>query len=182
MFKLTVDDEINLYLVNDSFTGRYVELVEENEEYLAQWLAWPRVCKTQDDFKEFVKDSLHEYAEGKSMNCAVEYRGEIVGNASFNTIQHELKRVEIGYWIGKVYQGKGIISRVCHVLIDYAFKNLEMDKVQIAAAEGNRPSRAVCERLGMKLEGILTHQEKVGDRILNHAVYGIHRMEIQKSR
>ena len=177
MFKLIVDDEINLYLVNEAFTGRYVELAEENKEYLSEWLAWPRFCTTQDDFSEFVKNSLHKYADGRAMICVIEYHGEIVGNAGFNTINQNLKKVEIGYWIGKRYQGNGIITRVCRYLIDYAFTNLDMEKVQIAAAEGNGPSRAVCERLGLKLEGILTNQEKVGDKILNHAIYGIHRIK-----
>lgn len=175
MFNRTVDDEINLYLVNDAFTERYAELAKENNKYLSQWLAWPGVCTTQNDFKKFVKNSLHQYADGKSMNCAIEFRGEIVGNAGFNTINHDLKKVEIGYWIGKQYQGNGIITRVCQHLIDFAFIKFDMEKVQISAAEDNLPSRAVCERLGMKLEGIITHQEKVGDRILNHAIYGIHR-------
>ena len=79
MFKLIVDDEINLYLVNEAFTGRYVELAEENKEYLSEWLAWPRFCTTQDDFSEFVKDSLHKYADGRAMRCVIEYHGEIVG-------------------------------------------------------------------------------------------------------
>lgn len=177
MFKLTVDDDINLYLVNEAFTERYVELAKVNNEYLSEWLAWPRSCKNQDDFKEFVKGSLHKYADGKSMNCAIEFRGKIVGNSGFNTINHDLKMVEIGYWIGKQYQGSGIITRVCRYLIDYAFTKLDMNKVQIAAAEDNLPSRAICDRLGMKLEGIITNREKVGDRILNHAIYGIHRTE-----
>ena len=175
MFKLVVDDEITLYLANDAFTERYVELVEENNEYLSEWLEWPRFCKSQNDFKEFVKESLHKYADGKAMTCAVEFRGQIVGNCGLNAIHHPLKMVEMGYWIGKQYQGNGIITRVCRYLIDYAFTKLGMEKVQIAAAENNRPSRAVCERLGMQLEGIITHREKVGDRILNHAIYGIHK-------
>ena len=177
MFKLSVDEEINLCLVNESFTSRYVEFAEENYEYLSEWLAWPGFCKTQDAFKEFVKGSLHKYADGESMNCAIEYKGEIVGNSGFNSINHDLKKVEIGYWIGKPYQGNGIVTRVCRYLIDYAFTNLEMEKVQISAAENNAPSRAVCERLGMTLEGMLTNSEKIGERILNHAIYGIHRTE-----
>lgn len=154
-----------------------MELAEENLEYLSEWFAWPRFCKTQEDFKEFVKDSLHKYAEGTSRNCAIKYRSEIVGNSGFNTINSNLKVVEIGYWLGQQYQGHGIVTRVCRYLIDYAFTKLDMEKVQISVAEGNLPSRAVCERLGMQLEGIITHREKIGDKILNHAIYGIHRHE-----
>ena len=177
MFKITVDDEIALYLENEAFSARYVELVNENSEYLAQWLEWPRFCKNQDNFKEFAKESLHNYADGKSMTCAIEYRGEIVGNCGLNAINHRLKMVEIGYWIGKQYQGNGIVTRVCHYLIDYAFTKLNMEKVQIATAEDNNRSKAICERLGMQLEGIITNREKVGDRVLSHAIYAIHRTE-----
>lgn len=174
MFQMKIDDEVSLYLVNEAFTARYVELASGCHEYLAQWLAWPGICKTQDDFKAFVRNALHSYADGKSMTCAIEYRGEIVGNISFNNINHELKVAEIGYWIAEQYQGKGIVTRACRCLIEYAFTTLKLEKVQISAAEHNVASRAVCERLGFTLEGILSHREKIGDRILSHAVYGIY--------
>ena len=177
MLKLSVDDEINLYLVNESFIDRYMELAEENYEYLSEWLSWPGNCKTQQDFQEFVEKSLEGYADGKTMNCAIEYRGEIVGSSGFNKINHDLEKAEIGYWIGRKYQGNGIVTRVCRYLIEYAFTSLGVEKVQIAAAEGNVKSRAVCDRLGMKLEGIVTNRERIGDRILNHAIYGIHNTE-----
>ncbi|WP_020559395.1 GNAT family N-acetyltransferase [Thiofilum flexile] len=175
MFRLTVDDEISLYLISETFVARYVELVAADESYLAQWMEWPRHCKTEEEFKQFVKSSLHHYAEGQSMTCAIAYYDEVVGNVGFNTINHTLKVAEIGYWLGQQYQGKGIVTRACRYLIDYAFKVLELEKVQISAAEDNLPSRAVCERLGMQLEGIITNREKVGNRILNHAIYGIHK-------
>ena len=179
MFNVVVDDEIKLYLVHESFVSRYVELTTVSSEYISQWMAWPLFCKTEDDFRKFVTGSLHKYADGQSMNCAIEYKGEIVGNCGFNSINHNLKTVEIGYWLGEQYQGNGIITRVCQYLIDYAFKQLDMHKVQITAAEGNQSSRAVCERLGMTLEGIITNREKIGERILNHATYGLHRSKTE---
>ena len=154
MFKVVVDDEITLYLIHEAFVPKYVQLTKESSEYISLWMAWPLLCRTEDDFKQFVKSSLHKYADGKSMNCSIEYRGEIVGNCGFNIINHDLKLVEIGYWLGEQYQGNGIITRACRYIIDYAFTQLGMHKVQISAAEENMPSRAVCERLGMTLEGV----------------------------
>ncbi|MFM2484975.1 GNAT family N-acetyltransferase [Celerinatantimonas yamalensis] len=174
MFKVVVDNEITLHLVHEAFVSKYVELTKESHEYISQWMAWPLFCKTEDDFKKFVKGSLHKYADGKSMNCSIEYRGDIVGNCGFNTINHDLKVVEIGYWLGEQYQGHGIITRACQYLIDYAFTQLGMHKIQISAAEENISSRSVCERLGMTLEGVITNREKIGERILNHAIYGLH--------
>ena len=175
MFKVVVDSEITLHLVHEKFVSKYVELTTDSHAYISQWMAWPLFCKTEDDFKKFVRESLHKYADGSSMNCTIEYKGDIVGNCGFNTINHNLKVVEIGYWLGEQYQGNGVITRACQYLVDYAFMQLSMDKIQIAAAEENIASRAVCERLGMTLEGVITNREKIGERILNHAIYGLHR-------
>ena len=60
-------------------------------------------------------------------------------------------------------------------MINYAFTELSVEKVQISAAEENISSRSVCERLGMTLEGTLSNQEKVGESIYSHAIYGIWR-------
>jgi len=174
LFKVEVDEEVSLCLLHESFAARYVELLENDLDYIGQWMQWPYLCNTEESFKAFIKSSLHKYADGTSINYAIEFKGEIVGNCGFNVINHELKNAEIGYWLGKNYQGNGIITRACRYLIEYAFTEMAMKKVQISAAKENKASRAVCERLGMTLEGIITQREKIQDRILDHAIYGIY--------
>jgi len=175
MFSLQVDRELELALVQPSFAARYVELAKRDFDYLSQWLAWPPHCQTEAAFSEFIKRSLHDYADGKSMTCALIYCGEVVGNISFNKISHSLKSVEIGYWVSSRYQGKGIVTRGVTALIEMAFNQLEMEKVQISAAEGNQPSRKVCERLGFALEGVISHAENLNGRIVDHAIYAMHK-------
>ena len=177
MFEFTVDNDICLCLVHESFAKDYVKLAKDNFEYLSKWLSWPEVCQTEEDFNKFIRDSLDKYDDGECMNCAIKYNGEIVGNIGFNVINHDVKKTDIGYWISEEVQGRGIVTRSCRFLINYAFTELNLEKVQIRAIKENLSSRAVCERLGMRLEGIITNCEKVGDRILDHAIYGIHRAE-----
>jgi ribosomal-protein-serine acetyltransferase len=59
------------------------------------------------------------------------------------------------------------------VLVDHAFGELELHRVEIQAAEGNRRSRAIPERLGFRQEGILREAECVGGRYLDVVVYGL---------
>ena len=174
MFKLTVNTDINLCLLHPLYAPRYLELVTANFEYLHEWLSWPPLNKTEEDFLQFIQDSLHKYANGTDIVCAIEYRGELVGNCGFQDINHTTKSATLGYWLAQNYQGKGIMTQSCQHLINYAFDELKLEKVELRAAEGNKPSRAVAQRLGMKLEGIISNCEKVGDRILSHAIYGIH--------
>jgi len=175
MFTLEVEKGLNLALVEPKFAPLYLDIVSKQRGYLSEWLAWPSHADNTDFFISFVKRSLHEYAEGNSMVCAMIYHDELVGNISFNTIDYQLHKVQIGYWLSKDHQGKGIISKSVAKLIEIAFENLDMQKVEISVAVDNQPSRKVCERLGFTLEGILTRAENLNGRIIDHALYGLTR-------
>ncbi|NOH78431.1 GNAT family N-acetyltransferase [Vibrio sp. RE86] len=177
MFSQRIDDEVSIALVQESFAEHYAEIVSEQSEYLSQWLAWPRFCQSEQDFRLFVQRVLQEYADGKSMTCAIIYQGKVVGNCSFNTINYDTQMAEIGYWLSQKHQGKGIVTRVVKHLIRIAFDQLGLEKVQLSAAVENTASRNVAERVGMTLEGILTRQEKIGDRVLDHTIYGIQKSD-----
>lgn len=173
MFTLAVNPDLQLALVEPSFAKHYLEIVNQEREYLSEWLGWPPHADSEAFFLEFVKGSLHNYANGKSMSCAMIFQGQLVGNVGFNSISHELKKVEIGYWLSSQYQGKGIVTKSVSALTSYAFRELEMEKIQIAAAKENVKSRSICERLGMTLEGIITNRENINGRIVDHAIYGL---------
>ncbi|MGF1771660.1 GNAT family N-acetyltransferase [Vibrio wakamikoensis] len=175
MFKLDIDDTLSLALVQPSFAVDYLAIVSRDRDYLAQWLVWPEHGKNQEFFARFIEQSLHDYALGKSMTCGIVFKGELVGNISFNTINHSLKKVEIGYWLSRPQQGKGIVTKAVAKMIEIAFTQLNMEKAQISAAEQNSPSRRVCERLGFTLEGIITRAENLNGRVVDHAIYGLSR-------
>ncbi|WP_367990382.1 GNAT family N-acetyltransferase [Vibrio sp. NTOU-M3] len=175
MFTKRINKDLSLALIQPAFAKQYAALVTTQTAYLAQWLAWPKHCHTEQHFREFAQKMLHDYADGTSMTCSILYKGEIVGNCSFNRIDHSRKMVEVGYWLSCHHQGKGIMTQVVSKLIDIAFNELQMEKVQLAAAENNTPSRNLATRVGMSLEGIITHAENINGQILNHAIYGIHK-------
>ncbi|KXF80778.1 GNAT family N-acetyltransferase [Enterovibrio coralii] len=173
MFVYKIDEEVSLALVQPSFAMTYFDIVARERDYLSTWLAWPPHADGEAFFSAFITSSLKGYAEGKSMTCAMVYKGQVVGNVSFNTIDKSLKKATVGYWLSKDFQGNGITSRCVASLVDMAFNQLELTKVEIAAATGNAPSRRLCERLGFTLEGIITQAENLNDRIVDHAIYGL---------
>ncbi|GMQ48394.1 GNAT family N-acetyltransferase [Vibrio sp. 10N] len=175
MFKLDIDNTLSLALVQPSFASEYLAIVSRDRAYLSQWLVWPEHGRNQEFFARFIEQSLHDYAVGKSMTCGIIYQGELVGNISFNTISHSLKKVEVGYWLAQSQQGKGIVTKAVAKMIDIAFTQLDMEKVQISVAEDNQPSRSVCERLGFRLEGVITRAENLNGRVVDHAIYGLSR-------
>ena len=173
VFKLNVDKQLDIVLVDPSFARSYYNIVQEERDYLGKWLVWPKYADSEEFFLSFVNKSLDDYENGKSLTCAIIYCDTLVGNISFNSISQELKKVEVGYWLSSKYQGKGIVTKSLSKLISYAFGPLNMDRVQISVATENLPSRNVCERLGFSFEGAISNSENLNGRIVDHAIYSL---------
>lgn len=175
MFTHSIDDELSLALIQPSFAKDYVELFKTNKDYLGEWLTFPHMpnAGTEAFFLTFIQESLTQYGKGKTLVCAMIYKGNIAGNISFNTIDHDRKCAEIGYWLDKASQGNGIVTRSVEKLIDIGFNDFNLTKIQIDCAVDNLSSRAIPESLGFKLEGIITQAECINGKIIDHAVYGL---------
>jgi hypothetical protein len=65
----------------------------------------------------------------------------------------------IGYWLAKSYTGRGFMTAAVKALINQGFQQLELNRIQARVATGNHVSQAVCNRLGLKSEGILRQAE-----------------------
>jgi ribosomal-protein-serine acetyltransferase len=79
----------------------------------------------------------------------------------------------IGYWLAASYQGKGIMTKSCQMLIDYAFETLKLHRVVITCATENQRSRAIPLRLGFTHEGVARGAELLYGRFLDYDTYAL---------
>ncbi len=170
MFTLRADDEVELELVHEGLAETLFALTDSNRDHLRPWMPWVDPTTSVADTMTFITFSKNEHAAGRATNCAIRYRGEVVGTAGLR-LDAANKRAELGYWVDKTYEGKGIVTRASWALTKAAFGELGMNRVEIHAGVENVRSRAVPERLGFVLEGVLRQYEKVGDRFVDHACY-----------
>jgi ribosomal-protein-serine acetyltransferase len=100
-------------------------------------------------------------------------RGEFVGLIGLVRVHERTKSGELGYWVDRKAEGKGLVSRACAAMLDHAFGELGLRRVEIRLAASNSRSRAVPERLGFTLEGTARQAEPVGDRWEDLLVFGM---------
>lgn len=175
LFTQKIDDEIELAFLQKSMASELCELITADAVYLSQWLPWVGRVRSVADSETFISESITSFSQQKSLNVAIHYEGKIVGVAGYNHIHTDLKKVVIGYWLGSKYQGKGIITRVVKFLIQNAFDNMAMEKIEIAHSVGNIPSQKVIERCGFTQEGIIKNAENLNGKIVDHVIYGIYK-------
>lgn len=178
--KIQVDEKIELRSFAENDAEDILALVKENYEHLRPFLHWVTEDYSIESAHEFIKLTQADFAEKKSQPLAIFYSGKFVGVIGFVNFGWGSRHTEIGYWIAKDSEGKGIITKSCKALIDYAFNDLNMNRVEIRCAIENVKSRAVPERLGFQLEGTLRQFLWRHTRFYDMAIYGILAEEWEK--
>lgn len=80
---------------------------------------------------------------------------EVVGSISLLRIAWEHQRAEVGYWLAREARGRGHATRAVRLISAWGFVALELERIDLLAATGNRPSQAVAERSGFTREAVL---------------------------
>ena len=116
---------------------------------------------------------LKKFANNEGLSAAIVYKGQFVGKIGINTINWKVKKAEIGYYLDEDFQGSGIMTRAAKGILDIAFNEYKLEKVEILVAVDNHKSRQIPERLCFKLEGVNRQAEWLYDHYVDHAVYGL---------
>ena len=69
------------------------------------------------------------------------------------------------------------MTTAAKTLISEGFRQLELNRIQARVATGNCPSQAVCDRLGLKKEGILRQAEWANDHFIDLTMNSVLRSE-----
>lgn len=81
--------------------------------------------------------------------------GEFVASSGLHRINWDIPKFEIGYWIDSRYSSKGYMTEAVEGITNFAVRELKAKRVEIRCDTLNVKSRAIPERLGFTLEGIL---------------------------
>ncbi|CAH2214235.1 GNAT family N-acetyltransferase [Tepidibacter aestuarii] len=173
MFKKIIDEDIELKILEEIHTKEDYLLIDKNRNYLRQWLPWVDNTKSCEDVNKFIKSCLEQFANNEGFTAGIWYRGEFAGVIGYHELNRSHKKVNIGYWLGSEFTGLGIMIRSCKAMVDYAFSELGLHRVEIRCAEGNVKSRAIPKQLGFKNEGILREVEWLYDHYVSHVVYSM---------
>jgi ribosomal-protein-serine acetyltransferase len=138
-----------------------------------EFMHWMTPDYSISSAEEFVTRSIAAAASKTSLGFGIFRDAHFIGSIGFNQFDWQSKRTEIGYWIDKGEEGKGIVTRSCERLIGYAFDDLNMNRVEIRCSTENIRSAAIPERLGFQKEGVLRRAEMRNGRLQDFSVYGL---------
>jgi len=170
---IQVDNEVTLRPFDVRDAAAFFEVIDANRDYLCRWIPALEGIHSVQDEREALERLAARQREGDILGGSVEYLGRLVGSASISGLGSRDSIGGLGYWLVENAQRRGIVTRACRALVDRAFNEEAVKRVDIMAAAQNRSSRAVADRLGFTLQRILRRRLLCGGRLHDVAVYSL---------
>ena len=182
MFHHRVDENIELRLIDRQHAEPLFALLESNREYLSRWHPWVDLMRSTADVEKGISAWKKQHANHRGFQAGVWFRGQLCGMVGHAIVDWPNRWMGLTYWLDAGHQGRGIMTACCRALIVHAFEEWDFNRVSIECAVENRRSRGVPERLGFKLEGIVGGVERLHDRFVDHALYGLLRSDYRNAQ
>ena len=136
--------------------------------------------KTLEDEIYYLEHILPERNQKENLpagyGIVVKGTDKIVGSVDFNH-RHEDDVLELGYILHPDYWGRGYVSEAARVLIDLAFKELNLHKIELSCFGYNLQSQRVAEKLGFTLEARIRDRKDAQGNRCDGLIYGLLRSE-----
>jgi len=174
--EIKVDNQITLRQLMLDEADQLYRLVDNNREYLKEWLPWVEGTQSSEDSKKFISETLEKREDGNEYGYGIFVDGKLEGHTSLMHIR-DGGEPEIGYWIDETMSGQGISTKAGRALTEFGFNTLGLGKIIIKADPKNIGSNKIAEKLGYKL----IHQEH-DDRIGNANVYSLNKSEYNRAK
>ena len=172
MFSLPVAPNLELRHFELHHTEMLFDLIDKSRTYLRRYLGFADLS-TLITAEDFIRRSRAKFVKDGTGDFGVWQRDKLVGVVSLFEYSKNNRKCEIGYWIGQAFAGQGIITKAVSSLVDYAFSELGLNRIQLCCATDNVASRRIAEKLGFQKEGLAREDRLLRGKRVTHEVWSL---------
>ena len=154
--------------------------VLEAQEHLKPWMPWAHETPTVEQSEGVARRMQAQFLQREHLGYYLHERGadgrpgRLIGGAGLHSPDWQVRRFELGYWIVPSHTGRGLVVEVVAALVRLGFEQLRARRLEIRTDSRNAASRAVAERCGFTLEGVLRRDAlDVEGQPCDSCVYGM---------
>ncbi|MBX9422775.1 MULTISPECIES: GNAT family N-acetyltransferase [Streptomyces] len=156
MFAISLgDDGAELRPLEPWQAEEFLTHMDRGRDFVGQHIALADAVADLDSARSFLRSYAEKAANDTGRIYGIWAGGTLVGGVLFRTMDVTHGTAEAGCWLEPSAAGKGLITRACRVIIDWAVEERGIHRVEWRASAKNGPSIAVARRLGMTREGVL---------------------------
>lgn len=149
------------------------EVVKANRDHLIPWLPWAATIDNGQDERFYIEMGIDKESRNEGFEAGIFVHNVLVGSVGLHYIAPDTRATEIGYWLAASSTGGGVMTQCVRAVVGYAFETLQLNRIEVRAAATNLKSRAIPERLGFRLEGVLRQAHTLHGVLHDLAIYGL---------
>ncbi len=142
--------------------------IEESRAELTPWMPWSQGEQSVDMVEANVREAHADFLARRNLRLHLYLRdgGGFVGSSGLHEIDWAVPRFEIGYWVRSSMSGRGFATEATRRIADFAFDELEAQRVEIWCDARNERSAGVAQRAGFTFEARLSRNRIGADGVL----------------
>ena len=111
-------------------------------------------------------------ADPQLHRCVIEADGEIVGMISLSVIERgPAESAHLGYWVAQAVNGRGIASKATALMVQTAFDDFRLHRLQAGTLLDNAASQKVLARNGFERIGVARSFLRIDGRWQDHVLF-----------
>jgi RimJ/RimL family protein N-acetyltransferase len=132
-------------------------VAQESAAELRAWMPWAHPSPLWESMEKYFSTCEEKWRTRDMLDFQwiEKSSGELIGKGGFHHIDWMIPKFEIGYWLRTSHAGKGFCTEAVNGLVQFAKTELHAKRLEIRSQPANARSRAVAERCGFVLEGVL---------------------------
>ena len=134
----------------------YLEHFSRSEIVRGQGCPAPKnIDAARGELREYLVD-LYKKRMGFRWVITLKGHGKPIGSVGFYKWSPSAGyQAEMGYDLDKEYWGQGIMTEAMEAVIDFGFRKMKLNRVEVFIMPRNKRSIGLVKRLGFKKEGVL---------------------------
>ena len=153
--ELSLQEHINdREIAHNTLTIPYPYTLKDAKQWIGKCL--------KDDKKKVLQEAVF----------ALTVDGAVVGSVALDPIALRHK-AELGYWLGRKYWGRGMMTQAVNLVVQYGFQQLQLTRIYAYVFPFNKASARVLEKAGFSYEGLLRSNALKDGKPQDDLVYAI---------
>ena len=173
-FPVLTDAVLCLRLPAVSDYGAWVSERTESRAFLRPWEpTWSADDLTRAAFKRRVRRVQRDAAEQSGFAFLIFRRDDeaLLGGVTLSNIRRGVAQsASLGYWMSVRHAGRGYMRRAVDLVLDFAFGELRLHRVEAACIPGNERSLGLLEKAGFVREGYARRYLLIDGRWQDHVL------------
>ena len=153
----------------------WAELRALSRDHLTPWEPqWTRDELSRDAFRRRVRHYQRELREdlGYAFFLFRDLDDRLLGGITLSNVRRGVTQAAaVGYWIGKPFAGRGLMTKAVSGVVRFAFDELKLHRLEAACMPSNAASIRVLEKNGFQREGLARRYLKINGVWQDHLLY-----------